>query len=448
MLYKLLFVIFLFSLPVIDARRCNSCCSCSANKFQRELAKTKHENDIIKSKTINLGNNFALSVSDVSGKHIGFIHDVYDSTMSIPPNSQINIEPRIQNTENTPEFARIFYDVDNKGLFTDLQIPGNYTAKQISLPAKSASSIIIPRGYQAILYANDDFNGNFIVLTSSQKDFGRFNDQMISIEITKIFQKEKEHVAVINSQQNSCGKQTELKKTGLKIGESYTIKSSQIGSIIIEQGYEVYIYDNAILIDIYSSSMNIISTHMPFIVTVNVQKIGSLHTEYAVFYDDIDYKGPHFILLNHPIVYNMTDVKMSSLQIPQNYEVVLYEKRNMQGAHIILTGNIPNLVFYLFNDRAMTIVYREKASEQIQNAIIFMSPNFMGETRTLPIGYSEISDPIYAGSIKVPPGHKVTLEKLPVYPLNYERKYTYISDSSDTQNFFDTPLISVLVEIV
>jgi hypothetical protein len=119
----------------------------------------------------------------------------------------------------------------------------------------------------------------------------------------------------------------------------------------------------------------------------------------------------------------------------------------MQGAHIVLTGNIPNMNLYLFNDRAMTIIYRRKESEQIQNAIIFMSPNFIGETITLPIGYSEISDPIYAGSIKVPPGLKVTLEKQPMHPLNYERKYTYISDSSNTQNFFDTPLMSVLVEI-
>lgn len=193
--------------------------------------------------------------------------------------------------------------------------------------------------------------------------------------------------------------------------------------------------------------MNIISTHMPFIVTVNVQKIGNLPTEYAVFYDDVDYKGPHFILLSPPIIYNMTIGKVSSLQIPADYEVVLHEQQNMQGAHIVLTGNIPNMNLYLFNDRAMTIIYRRKESEQIQNAIIFMSPNFIGETITLPIGYSEISDPIYAGSIKVPPGLKVTLEKQPMHPLNYERKYTYISDSSNTQNFFDTPLMSVLVEI-
>jgi len=451
MVPKLLIVFFALALilpPIIDAKRCNSCCSCTssnarATKFEKELTKSKNENDIIKSKTINLGNNFALSVSGIGGKHIGFIHDVFDPKMSIPPNSQLQIDSRIDRTENTSGFVRIFYDTNHKGLFTDLPIPGNYTVNQISLPAKSASSILIPKGYQAVLYTNDYFTGDLIVLTSSQKDFGKFNDKMVSLEIHKIFEKEKEHVAIIHSHYDYRGK-----KTGLAIGESYRISTPQIGSIMIDPGHEVFIYDNTILTDIYSSSMNSISTLMPFIATVNVQKMGSSPSEYAVFYDDIDYKGHHYILLNHPIIYNITTAKLSSLQIPPNYEVVLYEQQNMQGAHIILTGNIPNLVFYLFNDRAMTIIYQERNIESNKNAVIFMRPNFMGETRTLPIGYSNISDLIYAGSIKVPPGYKVTLEKSPVYPLNYERKYTYISDSSDTRYFIDTPLISVFVEIV
>ena len=456
MVSKLLIVFFVSALvlPIIDAKRCNSCCSCTesntrANKFQKELTKSKQENDIIKSKTINLGNDFALSVSGINGKHIGFIHDIFDPNMSIPPNSQLRIElrtdrtDRTDRTENTTKFVRIFYDTNHKGLFTDLPIPGNYTANQISLPAKSASSILIPKGYQAVLYTNDDFTGDLIVFTSSQKDFGRFNDKMVSLEIHKIFEKEKEHVAVVHSHQNYHGK-----KTGLAIGESYRITTPQIGSIMIEPGHEVFIYDNTILTDIYSSSMNSISNLMPFIATANVQKMGSSPSEYAVFYDDIDYKGHHFILLNHPIVYNMTTGKISSLQIPPNYEVVLYEQKNMQGAHIILTGNIPNLVFYLFNDLAMTIIYQERNIEYNKSAVIYTKPNFTGETRTIPMGYSKIQEVIYIGSIRVPQGFTVILEKLPVYFLNYERKHTYISDSSDTRYFVDTPLISVFVEIV
>jgi hypothetical protein len=447
MVPKLLTIFFALALvlPIIDAKRCNSCCSCTssnarATKFQKELTKSKQENDIIKSKTINLSKDFALSVSGIGGKHIGFIHDVFDPNMSIPPNSQVHIEPRIDRTDG---FVRIFYDTNHKGLFIDLPIPGNYTANQISLPAKSASSILIPKGYQAVLYTNDYFTGDLIVLTSSQRDFGKFNDKMVSLEIHKIFEKEKEHVAIIHSHYGYYGK-----KTGLAIGESYRIATPQIGSIMIDPGNEVFIYDNTILTDLYSSSMNSISNLMPFIATVNVQKMGSFPTDYAIFYDDVDYKGYHYILLNHPIVYNITTGKLSSLQIPPNYEVVLYEQQNMQGAHITLSGDIPNLVFYLFNDRAMTIIYQEKTIESNKNAVIYTKPNFTGETRTLPIGYSEISELIYIGSIKVPSGYKVILEKSPVHLLNYERKQTYISDSSDTRYFFDTPLISVFVEIV
>ena len=135
------------------------------------------------------------------------------------------------------------------------------------------------------------------------------------------------------------------------------------------------------------------------------------------------------------------------MRIPKNHEVVLYEKENMQGAHITLSGNIPNLVFYLFNDRVQKIVYQEKSEKLIQNAVIYTNPNFTGETRTLPIGYSKIQEVIYAGSIKVPDGYTVILEKLPIYPFNYERKSVYSADSSNTNDYFDTQLISVLVEI-
>ena len=143
----------------------------------------------------------------------------------------------------------------------------------------------------------------------------------------------------------------------------------------------------------------------------------------------------------------MTTGKISSIQIPPNYEVVLYEQKNMQGAHIILTDNIPNLVFYLFNDRAMTIIYQERNIESNKNVIIFMSPNFIGEKRMLPIGYSKIHEVIYVGSIRVPQGFAVILEKLPIYPFNYERRYVYSADSSNTIDYFDTPLISVLVQM-
>jgi hypothetical protein len=133
------------------------------------------------------------------------------------------------------------------------------------------------------------------------------------------------------------------------------------------------------------------------------------------------------------------------MKIPMNHEVVLYENENMQGAYITLSGNIPNLVFYLFNDRAKKIVYQERKEKQIQYAEIYTKPNFRGERRILPIGYSIIKEEIYVGSIKVPSGLFVSIKKLPIYPLNLERQYMYISDCDDSRYFVDTPLISLNV---
>ena len=447
---KLLIIFFAFELvlPIINAKRCNSCCSCScassnarADKFQNELSQLKHENHIIKSKTINLGNDFALSVSTITGKQIGFIHDVFDPSMSIPPNSQIHIQPKLPNSQN--QFVRLFYDIDYKGLFNDLPIPGNYTSSQISLPHRSMSSILIPSGYQAIFYDCDHFSGRSIILTDSRKNLENFNDKMVSMEIMKIYEETPEHVAIIHSHPNYNGK-----KIGMETGDSLKIEISKIGSIMIRPGNEVFVYEKNVLIDVLSGSIPNMPKQSQFIATIQAHPINDHPTEYAVFYDDIDYNGPHFTVLHHSVTYNQTNRKLSSMKIPKNYEVVLYEKENMQGAHITLSGNIPNLVFYLFNDRAQKIVYQKRTEKPIQYAEIYTKPNFRGEHRFLPMGYSKIQEEFYAGSIKVPYGFVVILEKLPIYPFNFERKSVYSADSSNTNHYFDTPLISVIVDIV
>ena len=38
------------------------------------------------------------------------------------------------------------------------------------------------------IFCSDHFCGNFIVMTASQKNFGRFNDKMVSIEIQKVLE--------------------------------------------------------------------------------------------------------------------------------------------------------------------------------------------------------------------------------------------------------------------
>lgn len=433
---KLQFVIFILILSMVDAKRCNSCCSCSsansrANKYKNDFDRSSRENGMLKSKTITLGDNFALSVSTKEGAHIGWIHDEFNPSMSIPANSQIHIEQRVACLNGT----RIFYDVNHKGLFVDLPVIGRYNASQISLPIRSVSSIIIPNGYQVIMYASGN---DFVVFTSSQKNLGKFNDRMVSLEIQEIFEKKAEHVAIIYSHWDFNGR-----ATGMELGESYQIETEQIGSISIEPEHEVFLYDGSILRDVYTASVNSISILGKATATVRVQKVGSIPTQYAIFYDDVDYSGTHFILMN-PTVYNWTIGKLSSLRIPQDYQVVLRDR----DSHIVLRGNVPNLVLYVFNDRAITMVYEKRTSDNIQNVVIFSKANFDGEMRTLPFGNTNVSEVYYAGSIRVPVGYTVKIVKEPVFPFNAERIFTYVADSSNIGGFFDTAIRSVHISLL
>lgn len=420
---------------MVDAKRCNSCCSCSsansrANNFKKDLDKLTQENGMLKSKTITLVDNFALRVYTKDGEHIGWIHDEFTPSMSIPSNAQIHIEQRVACFNGT----RIFYDIDHKGLFVDLPVIGRYTASQISLPARSVSSIIIPNGYQVIMYANDGFSGNdFIFLTSSQKNLGKFNDRMVSLEIQEIFEKKAQHVAIIYSNWDFNGRVTVI-----ELEESHEIPIQQIGSIAIEPEHEVFLYDESVLRDVYTSSVKSISILGKAVATVRVQKVGNIPTQYAVFYDDVDYRGIHFILTN-PTVYNWTIGKLSSLRIPHDYQVVLRDR----DSHIVLRGNVPNLILYFFNDRTMTMVYEKRTAGNIENVVIFSMANFDGEMRILPFGNTNVSEVFYAGSIRVPTGYKVKIVKEPVFSFNAERIFTYVADSSDIRGFFDTAIRSV-----
>lgn len=189
--------------------------------------------------------------------------------------------------------------------------------------------------------------------------------------------------------------------------------------------------------------MNSVSISAMATATATVQKVGSIPTQYAVFYDDVDYKGSHFILMN-PTIYNWTIGKLSSLRIPQDYQVVLRD----QDSHIVLRGNVPNLVLYFFNDRTMTMVYEKRTSGNIENVVIFSKSHFYGEMRTLPIGNTDVSEVFYAGSIRVPVGYTVKIVKESVFPFNVERIFTYVADSSDIRYFIDSPISSVHISFL
>jgi hypothetical protein len=261
-----------------------------------------------------------------------------------------------------------------------------------------------------------------------------------------------EHLAIVYSHQEHSGKQQ-----GLILGNN-TITSSQIKSIIIHTDYEALIYIGDILIDvIHSKSQCVQLIHPNTQFNVVVQKKTEHSTKYVVFYEDIDFNGLQFILMSNPAgSMSNANGKLSSMRIPHEYEVVLYDQTNFQGAYIVVSGEVNNLNFYAFNDRAKSILTRPKnVQNSHENVAIYANPNYEGEKMTLPVGRSECSSSLkllnfcneaYAASIKVPAGFKVTITKAPNPITRNERVYTYVADSPEIRNFVDTHIVSVLVE--
>jgi hypothetical protein len=451
-------LILLVFLPgIIDGRICRQHCNCKSlhaqiDKVQSALNHVSKDNNDLLRKNIQLGSDFALRVS-YNGNTVGYIYDDYRPSMTIPPNSQIEVVHKNSIKQTDTPFIRVFYDAGNNGLFTDLPIPGNYNVSQIGLPPRSISSINIPNGFQAILYAEDNFQGDHIVLTHSSDNLHKFNDRTQSIEIIEIFTKKEEHVAVVYSHPQYSGKQK-----GLIIGNN-TITSLEMKSIMIDIDYEVLIYSNDVLIHIVRSKDGVfgnsrcVQINSPnTIFNVVVQKISEDIDKYIVFYEDIDFKGPHFIVnANSTISITNADGKLSSIRIHPEYELVLYDQPNFQGNYIVVSGDINNLNFYAFNDRTMSILIRPKNDNH--NVAIYTKPNYMGQSMIVPIGLSDCAlnkllnfcDSEYAGSIKVPIGFRATIIKKSTIILN-ERILTYTEDSPNIQSYIDSLITSILVE--
>lgn len=445
----------LFLLPhIVYGRSCRSCSCQAANskadRAEKELHKANHANAELKQKNIALGDDFAIRVSTQDGFLIGFIHDNFSPTMTLPPNSRMKIVPRSSPSVDDGTFVRLYYDTNNKGLFTDLPIPGNYTASQISLPRHSVSSLIIPSGFQGILYAQDGLTGDHVVVSGAVSNLDKFNDRMQSIEIIKDFVKEPEYLAVVYSYPHYTGKQQ-----GLIRGPN-TLRTTNLKSISIQNGYEALIYtpDTMTLLDIiHSSSSSIISNPLRTETTqlhVVVQPT-STSTHYAILHADIDFKGDHFVVESKANL----DGTLSSIQIPSGYEAVLYDQADQQGTYVVLSGDVHNLHFYAFNDRAKSIFLRPRSQTPREDVVIYTKPGYAGEQMIVPIGRSECSsslrllnfcENVYAASIKVPNGFKATLTKAPTPITQSERIYTYFEDSPEIRNYVDTLLVSVVVE--
>jgi hypothetical protein len=166
-------------------------------------------------------------------------------------------------------------------------------------------------------------------------------------------------------------------------------------------------------------------------------------------YTGVNYEGNAFGFYPGDVLLDLaTSWGLKSLYTHKNCEVVLFERGDLTGASVVLSGQIPDLSRYLFSERTRSILYRRKTMESPSLPRLFVESNFMGKDFILPFGMSVIpeGDVLFGGSIMVPDGLRVTVTTLHGARFKYDVKNVFTSDISTIPSIRD-PIVSVLVEL-
>jgi hypothetical protein len=170
--------------------------------------------------------------------------------------------------------------------------------------------------------------------------------------------------------------------------------------------------------------------------------------ESAMFYRNINFNDDDPIILSELRDIIALDGQMSSLKVPTGYEVVLFEGENLTAPFVVLTGEISSLFAYLFNDRAQSLIYRRKTSDESKLLPSFFNiQDFKGQETPVPYGTTILKENFYGASIRVPDGLRVTVTTLHGARFKYEVKNVFTSDTSSVP-FIGDPIVSIHVEMV
>jgi hypothetical protein len=444
-----------------QAKRCNSCCPkvhCSLkekNELKNVVSNQGNEISKLKQKTIHLHSDIMMEVYDSTNRFIGYILDEYNPDMI---GKTMKIVPRIAFSKNAINF---FADKNMRGVFTSLT-PGKYTSTQISLPIKTISSISIPENIEVVLYSNDNFTGKSILVKDSVSNLVEhgFNDQVVSIEI---IQKDNttnfSSIGKVFYNTNFNGKSIPL-TLGFK-----EIDMHQIRSLKLNEGYEMKVFQNSNLVDIVSknaSDLNIKKSDNGLYTFLVSQIDPNESKSTIVVYKDIDYNCKRqYIIVNNQTHFNnleFMDTSISSIKIPDGLHLQIFENSDFTGASIYITGDIPNLKNYAFNDRMRSFIVVNSTVVPKDRVVLYSKTDYNGEQVSVPIGYTKCDidnndlngfcrdgyNNARASSIFVPEGYKVVLEKKPL--LWEDKTYHYTKSSSDIRNWIDTAIVSIDVK--
>lgn len=181
----------------------------------------------------------------------------------------------------------------------------------------------------------------------------------------------------------------------------------------------------------------------------STQKEAPDQVSHMNLYKGVEFTGDAFGFYPGDVILDLaTSWGLKSLYTHKNCEVVLFERGDLTGASVVLSGQIPDLSRYLFSDRTRSILYRRKTVESPSLPRLFVESNFKGKEFFLPFGMTVIpeGDVLYGGSIRVPDGLLVIVTTLHGARFKYEVKTVFTSDILTIPSISD-PIVSVLVEL-
>lgn len=167
----------------------------------------------------------------------------------------------------------------------------------------------------------------------------------------------------------------------------------------------------------------------------------------ALFYRNINFNDGSPLNISKLGNINSLDGEMSSLRVPPGYEVVLFEGENLTAPFVVLTGEIPSLFAFLFNDRAHSLTYRRKTPEEPKLLPSFFDiQDFKGQETPIPYGTTILKERFHAASIIVPKGLRVIVTTL--NGARFSKQAHVLTSDAAQAPFIGKLIVSVVVEMV
>ena len=354
------------------------------HKKNKELNNINNELNNLKSNIINkqlvIPDNFEVIAYDKNNKYMGTLVSNLNFLNSIGVIFQIYPKSVI------PSNHVIFYsDINYTGLFISLPI-GNYYTNNITLPKKTISSVKIPEGVNVLMYLGDNFDSDYIILSTNQNNLAtfNFNDKAVAIRI----------IPLINYEDDFRSKITIFEKSdyiGIKqnVNETSEITLKCFSSIKIQNNHALLIYYKSTLIKVITKDTSLInincnSNNKKICTQVYTFKIIDGTFPLLELYENIDFKDTQVSSINYhgnyeSDLFNMNSI--SSIKISQDHEIQLYENKNFTGYNVILTGDVGDLRQYAFNDLMNSYKIRLKSNTDDKIELKYES-----QIQYLPIG--------------------------------------------------------------